>query len=127
VLRKTRPLGGNSSNHLTVIIAEHHINLLTHGEVTHRNKAKRAERQQEMLRRTRGKFFRLFDFHSRSMRHRNDMLRFTPIHILCYICFLFSFFLLFWLPLCRLTSVVPHRRHIQSVASNVSCVGCDMH
>lgn len=39
-LRKTRPLGGNSSNHLTVITAEHHINLLTHGEVTHSSSQK---------------------------------------------------------------------------------------
>lgn len=38
--KKTRPLGGNSSNHLTVITAEHHINLLAHGEVTHSSSQK---------------------------------------------------------------------------------------
>lgn len=76
--RKKRPLGGKSPNHLTVIIAEHHINLLTRKRSHTQNK-----RQQETLE---------FSFHSRSMRLRTTCYTSPAIHILSYICFLFSFF-----------------------------------
>lgn len=79
--RKKRPFGGRSSNHLTVIIAEHHINLSPHGEVTHWIKDNKKCCDVE-------DFFLPFAQHAAP----NDMLRFTAIFHRTYV-FCFHFFL----------------------------------